>query len=201
VDAQTQHDLLVTYCPETLLRSRSLGSTATAIPGDRGTGRLVRRFLVALLGELESGAPVGSAADVADGLLDLFEGLYNGVLAPRAPDVVRLQVRAFIDEHLADPSLGPDAIAAAHFISRRQLDRLFEDGDATVTESIRRRRLERCREELADPRLRGDSILDIATRWGFVSPAHFSRTFRAAYGMTPRELRQTKMRPPSTTIV
>ena len=191
VDAHTQHDLLVTYCPETLLRPRTLGSTATAIPGDRGAGRLVRRFLLTLLGELESGAALGSAADVADGLLGLFGGLYGGTTAPPAPGILRLQVRAFIDEHLADSSLGPDAIAAAHFISRRQLDRLFEDGDATVTESIRRRRLERCRLELADPRLRGDSILDIATRWGFVSPAHFSRAFRAAYGLSPRDVRRT----------
>ncbi|MFF2198440.1 AraC family transcriptional regulator, partial [Streptomyces sp. NPDC058157] len=27
----------------------------------------------------------------------------------------------------------------------------------------------------------------VAQRWGFVSPSHFSRAFRAAYGMTPRE--------------
>ncbi|MFI9442873.1 hypothetical protein SM007_33260 [Streptomyces avermitilis] len=28
-------------------------------------------------------------------------------------------------------------------------------------------------------------------RWGFVSPAHFSRAFRAAYGMSPREWQAT----------
>ena len=105
------------------------------------------------------------------------------------------------DEHLGDPALDPESIAAAHFISRRHLDRLFADGARTVAETIRDRRLERCRRDLEDPRRAGDSVLDIANRWGFVSPAHFSRAFRAAYGMTPRELRQTKMRPPSTTIV
>ncbi|KJY36597.1 hypothetical protein VR45_10995 [Streptomyces sp. NRRL S-495] len=27
----------------------------------------------------------------------------------------------------------------------------------------------------------------VAGRWGFVSTSHFSRVFRAAYGVTPRE--------------
>ncbi|MFJ9520782.1 AraC family transcriptional regulator [Kitasatospora sp. NPDC101801] len=29
----------------------------------------------------------------------------------------------------------------------------------------------------------------VARRWGFVNPAHFSRVFRAAYGVSPREWR------------
>ena len=159
VDAHTQHDLLVTYCPEPLLRaSRIAGRTATTISGAQGAGPLLRRYL-------------------------------------------RTLVRGHIDEHLGDPALDPESIAAAHFISRRHLDRLFADGERTVAETIRDRRLERCRRDLEDPARAGDSVLDIAMRWGFVSPAHFSRAFRATYGMTPRELRQTKMRPPSTTIV
>ncbi|WP_327276448.1 AraC family transcriptional regulator [Streptomyces sp. NBC_01224] len=28
----------------------------------------------------------------------------------------------------------------------------------------------------------------VAHRWGFSSPSHFSRTFRGAYGMSPRYL-------------
>jgi AraC-like DNA-binding protein len=201
VDAHTHHDLLVTYCPEPLLRGeRVLGRTATAIPGGQGAGRIVRRYLLTLLGDLQAGASAGP--EVADGLLDLFGALYDGTAAlPRAPEALRLQIRGFIDEHLADPALGPDAIAAAHFVSRRQLDRLFEDGERTVAETIRDRRLARCRRDLRDPRHAHRSILDIASRWGFVSAAHFSRTFRAAYGVSPKDMRQTKMRPPSTTIV
>jgi len=204
VDAHTQHDLLVAYCPAPLLPSaRITARTAVAIPGADAAARTVHRYLRTLLGDLRS----GTAADpgLADGLLDLFGGLYDGTVAlPRAPAALRTLLRGHIDERLADPALAPDAIAAAHFMSRRQLDRLFQDGP-TVAETIRDRRLERCRDDLRDPRLAHRSILEIATGWGFVSPAHFSRTFRAAYGMSPREWRataaQTKMRPPSTTIV
>ncbi|MDX2852994.1 AraC family transcriptional regulator [Streptomyces sp. PA03-3a] len=38
---------------------------------------------------------------------------------------------------------------------------------------------------------------EIARRWGFVSPAHFSRSFRAAYGLSPGEWHRTASdRPP-----
>jgi AraC-like DNA-binding protein len=42
--------------------------------------------------------------------------------------------------------------------------------------------------------MRQRPISAIAARWGFLRPADFSRAFRAAYGMTPRELRQTALR-------
>jgi AraC-like DNA-binding protein len=58
-----------------------------------------------------------------------------------------------------------------------------------VSEWIRRARLERCRRDLADPALAGETILALATRWGMPDGAHFSRLFRAAHGMSPREFR------------
>ena len=115
---------------------------------------------------------------------------------PQDLQTIRNQV-----EHDEGSGLDHESIAAAHFISRRHLDRLFADDERTVAETIRDRRLARCRRDLEDPGRAGDSVLDIATGWGFVSPAHFSRAFRATYGISPREARQTKMRPPSTTIV
>ncbi|MEU5391505.1 helix-turn-helix domain-containing protein [Streptomyces tibetensis] len=33
----------------------------------------------------------------------------------------------------------------------------------------------------------GAGVAAVARRWGFTSPSHFSRAFRAAYGTTPRE--------------
>ncbi|MFD4701025.1 helix-turn-helix transcriptional regulator [Streptomyces niveus] len=54
---------------------------------------------------------------------------------------------------------------------------------------IRHRRLERCRLDLANPRLNARPIQAIAERWGFTNPTHFSRLFRAAYGIPPRDYR------------
>ncbi|MEU8759630.1 helix-turn-helix domain-containing protein [Streptomyces sp. NPDC048659] len=103
--------------------------------------------------------------------------------------VLRAQINAFITHHLGDPGLRPAAIAAHHHISLRSLHALFRQEPATVSATIRRRRLERCRADLADTRMRGRPIAAVAARWGLLVPAEFSRAFRAAYGMSPGEYR------------
>lgn len=99
------------------------------------------------------------------------------------------EIHAFIDRHLGDPTLTPQAVADAHHISLRSLHRLFAGESETVAQTIRRRRLERCRRDLADPRLGNRAVQAIGWRWGFTDKAHFSRAFRAVYGMSPRSYR------------
>ena len=43
------------------------------------------------------------------------------------------------------------------------------------------------------PRNAGESISTIAARWGLADSSHFSRLFRATYGMSPREFRSEKI--------
>lgn len=99
------------------------------------------------------------------------------------------RIQAFIQQHLNDPQLTPGAIAAAHCISRSYLYRLFQAQGATVTAWIRQQRLERARNDLADPSLKTIPIHAIATRWGFTSAADFTRAFRTAYGIPPKDYR------------
>lgn len=99
-------------------------------------------------------------------------------------------VHDFIARRLPDPRLTPQTIADAHQISLRHLQKLFHAEGLTVAGWVRHQRLERCRHDLADPRLRDRSINAIATRWGFGDAAHFSRLFRAAYGLPPSDYRQ-----------
>ncbi|WP_086562268.1 helix-turn-helix domain-containing protein [Streptomyces africanus] len=54
---------------------------------------------------------------------------------------------------------------------------------------MRHRRLEHCRLDLANPRLKNRPLQNIAERWGFTTPTHCSRLFRATYGAPPREIR------------
>lgn len=97
----------------------------------------------------------------------------------------------FIDLHLTDEDLSPETIAGAHHISARYLHRLFQDEGTTVGRWIQRRRLEECRRDLMVRARRGQTIAAVANRWGFMSATHFSRVFRAAYGMSPSEWRDT----------
>lgn len=101
------------------------------------------------------------------------------------------RIYAFAEERLGDPDLSPRTIAAAHHVSVRYLHRLFQTEGTTVSSWIRHRRLERCRRELLDPALTDRPIAAIAARWGFSHAAHFSRVFRAAYGIPPDEYRAT----------
>jgi len=67
----------------------------------------------------------------------------------------------------------------------RSLHKLFERHETTVAGWVRRRRLERCRRDLVDPALRSRPVSAIGARWGLANPAHFSRLFRAVYGLSP----------------
>jgi AraC-like DNA-binding protein len=71
----------------------------------------------------------------------------------------------------------------------RYLHYLFQEQGTTVSRWIRHRRLEACRRELARRATGGVAVAAVAQRFGLTSPAHFSRVFRAAYGMSPREWR------------
>ena len=98
--------------------------------------------------------------------------------------------KSYISQHLAEPDLGAEAIARALFISVRQVYKLWETEPRSLGQWILERRLDAARRELTSPRRRHQTIAAIAGRWGFVDATHFSRRFRQAYGMSPREWRQ-----------
>lgn len=95
---------------------------------------------------------------------------------------------AYIEHNLAEPWLRPQAVAAANGVSLRTLQVVFAEREASASDHIRRRRLARCRADLANP-LDAASVTDVAFRWGFVDAAHFSRVFKRQYGVSPREVR------------
>lgn len=104
----------------------------------------------------------------------------------------RLRISAFIEDHLADRDLTPERIAQATQCSVRTLHRIFESVDGIrLTEYIWQRRLARCAQALRDSSLANLSITDIAYTWGFASSSHFSTTFKAAYGLSPRRFRES----------
>jgi AraC-like DNA-binding protein len=170
--------------------------TAVRIPGDQGTGALLSTFAQELVGHLDDyGAADGTrlGAMVVDLLTAaLASRLGRGGELP--PDThqhaLLLRIHAFIEQHLGDPSLSPDMIAAAQYISPRYLYRLFETQGQTVAGWIRHRRLERCRRDLLDPALRDRPASAIAARWGLPNAAYFNRLFRVTYGVPPGEYRR-----------
>jgi AraC-like DNA-binding protein len=116
----------------------------------------------------------------------------TGTTALASPDKklgLLLRICAFIEGQLGDYELEVSSIAAAHYISVRYLQKLFEEEGQTVTRWIRDRRIEHCRMDLANAALVHMPVSVIAARRGLRSPAHFSRLFKENFGLAPGEYR------------
>jgi AraC-like DNA-binding protein len=94
-------------------------------------------------------------------------------------------------KRLDDPELSPSTIARAHSISVRYLHLLFSERGVTVGGWVRLRRLAQCRAALTDVR-KDRTLTEIAMKWGFSDAAHFSRSFKAAFGISPNAFRRAK---------
>ena len=114
----------------------------------------------------------------------------DGVLA-REPmeNTLALRILEFARQHLTDPDLTAAKIARAHNISVRHLYTTLSRSSVVLGEWIRVHRLEGCRRELAKSAATGRTISSIAHGWGFGNATHFSRTFREAFGLSPRDWR------------
>lgn len=108
---------------------------------------------------------------------------------------LRRTIERHIEANLADPSLSATSICQVFGISRSTLYRLF-DLHAGVANFIKRRRLQHVRSILMkahDVR----TLAEIAEEFGFTSSAHFSRSFREAFGYSPSDLRLQRNVPAS----
>jgi AraC-like DNA-binding protein len=197
-DHDASHQVLAVMFPHAALPFRHdelARLTALPISGRDGLGAPISSLAGHIVRHLESYGPTHGAR-LATALMDLLivalaERLdrSESVAPATRRRALLASVQAFIDRRLGDPELSPSVIAAANHVSLRYLYKLFEIQQTTVAGWIRQRRLERCRQDLLDPALRHWSVSAIAARWGLTDAAHFSRLFRAAYGVPPGEYR------------
>jgi AraC family transcriptional activator of tynA and feaB len=152
---------------------------------------------------------VGRMSPVAENLakehvLDLLAVSLTTVVGARKPRVssahsfALMNVRAAIEARLTDPMLDASAVAAAAGISVRYANSVLAREDTSIMRLILARRLARCQEALWDPSQAHRSLSEIAYGWGFSDMTHFSRRFRAAYGVLPSEYRKRRRCPQST---
>ena len=170
--------------------------TANRIAGDEGIARVVAPFLAHLTDNMER-LTSHSGLRLAHNTVDLVTTMLHSELdthvgghntSHRAALVH--DIRAYIDDNLANPSLSPASIARANFISTRHLHGVFKDQGVTVSAWIRSRRLEHCRRDLADAIFADRPVSAIAARWGFTDASHFSRLFRSTFGEPPTDFRE-----------
>lgn len=146
------------------------------------------RALMKHMGQLPAASRQG-ALDTALDLLTLCMGGQPSLPPPRLRQVLLEQVQRHIETRLTDPSLGVSSLARAFSMTERNVHKLFEATGVTVCTYIRTRRLAMCRRDLEGTTLAQRHIGEIASHWGFADASHFSKVFRAAYGISPTEFR------------
>ncbi|MER8006643.1 helix-turn-helix domain-containing protein [Streptomyces sp. NPDC094149] len=168
-----------------------------SLPAHNGLGALTTQFLTSMQAQADLLQPA-DAPRLGTVVVDLVSAWLAHVLEAEAalPPETRQRtlarrIQTFIQHNLHDPDLTPPVIAAAHHISLSYLHKIAREhmGDEPVATSIRRRRLEAARRDLADPTQRTTPIHVIAARWGIVRASDFTRSFRAAYGLSPKDYR------------
>lgn len=179
---------------------------ATNLSGRRGVSGLLGQFLTRVADDWEDYSPA-DAPRLGNLAVDLLTATVAHELHPDGPGSGRprqallSQIMTFVRRHLHDPQLSPRTIAAANHISVSYLHRLFQEHESTLGAWIRQERLDRARRDLADPRLLHLPVHRIAARWGYPDHATFTRAFRTAFGVPPRDLRHGLALPPSALSV
>nr|WP_238426411.1 helix-turn-helix domain-containing protein [Streptomyces adustus] len=173
--------------------------TATSFGWDEPLSALLAGHLKRLDSSAEAVAPTQGdrLATVTCDLLACLIQERHGRLAPQEPAAVQamlLRVKEYMVRNLADPDLSLVEIASAHQVSLRYLHKLFETEGVTAARWIQQQRLERCRKELARTTSQAPTVTVVAHSWGFANASHFSRVFRLAYGISPREFQATARR-------
>jgi AraC-like DNA-binding protein len=190
--------MFVLGVPEQLLR-RHLACperiVAIAMSGASGLSGLVSGFLRDFWGRCRDELEPSIAPRITRAMLDLIASAYTLLPQSRSDrsslaTAHRVRIFNYIEAHLGDPDLTPVRVAAACKMTPRYLHHLFAQESETVARYILRRRLEECSRALTQSGQRGRTVTSIAFDFGFNSPTHFGRVFRARYGVTPREYRR-----------
>ena len=191
-----QFSQLVLRLPRNIVAGRLADAercTALTIAGNIGAGKLASMFIRQLHSEIDDIDPI-SVARLHVSTVDLLATALaeQGGIAGTSNEsrvLLRRRVSAFIDDHLADPDLSCEMIASAQRISQRYLRKIFEASSQSVSELIWARRLDQAKRDLADPLLSHVAVTAIGYDVGYKDAAHFSRSFKAKFGLTPRDYR------------
>lgn len=188
-------ELLVLAAPRAMILSPQvdLGAYAARRFPSRGGARIVRNFLASLIDEQSTLTPA-LRRDFATFALQLARSSIMDVAIRSARKNLhkRSEVESYIANHLRDPDLSVETVAARCGCSKRYIHKIFASGGETACQHILRARLQGSAEDLASPELQHLSITDVAVSWGFNSSSAFSRVFRKQFKVSPSAYRACK---------
>ena len=158
---------------------------ARPIPLSGPLSRTVAAFIRSAIDEPK--ADSGREADIAAYLAALLR-IANGTGHQLSRSNLFALLEAYLKANIA--AIRPAGAIAGEFgISERTLHRIFADRDTSFERHVLRLRVELFHRLLGGGASRRTSIADLATQCGFADAAHATRSFKASFGLTPREFR------------
>ena len=158
-----------------------------------GLGRVAKQMMYGAVAEdnpmTERGARIFSQS-----LLSFLGEVINsnvsldGASSSRGRRKILERAQEYIEEHIHDEELSPQAIAQGIGISSRYLSEIFAAEGTSPMRWVRKRRLELCRMELERQNGGQQLICEIAYSVGFTNVSSFNRAFKAHFGHSPRDL-------------
>ncbi|GAB2855012.1 helix-turn-helix domain-containing protein [Actinocorallia aurea] len=148
------------------------------------------------LGEAQERFTARQAQLLAPPTLDLLRAALTSRLrddrasAEALDSALESRILEFVRARLTDHGLTPARIAHAHGISLRRLYTVMSGAGVSLAPWIRDQRLAHARRLLVSAGAERLTVEAVAHRSGFVSAAHFSRVFKEAYGLSPRDWRR-----------
>jgi AraC family transcriptional activator of tynA and feaB len=177
--------------------TRRLGSvsalTALTIGVDDGMGGLASAYL-RMLPDHAGLLSAETGARIANQVVDLVamalgrRAELGRVKLGSGSALTLIRLQAAIEQALPDRDVTCQDVVAVAGISVRYANTLLAKEGTSLERLIKQRRLERCRRALEETS--GRSISDIAYSWGFSDVSHFSKAFKIAFGLSPRDYRR-----------
>jgi AraC-like DNA-binding protein len=188
-EALVKRSLIVPKSALAEVGSRGLLQTGKVLDQTAPAVTLLSGYLDGLSRTLDN-LPLGALPAARNATIELLAAALQEMPSgpPGNPATILTAAETYIERHLADPNLTPTGIAAAVGVSLRSLQRAFEGSPESLAGTIRSRRLTRARDDL----LAGRSVAQVARRWLFADPSHFSRSFKHHFGFSPSGTTGTK---------
>jgi AraC family transcriptional activator of tynA and feaB len=198
-DFGSPYRMLLAKVPRRVLLSRLPDAerlTAIRISGASKVGSLASTVLssaVAIDVPQDTVASIRLGTSMVDILASAIEMELDaqGDLRDRQAQLLK-KAKDYIRAHLDDTELDVDQVALALHVSTRTLSRAFASEGISVIKWLWQERLETSYVTLSEGR--ATQVLDVVAGCGFSSRSHFSRLFKARYGVLPH----TFLRLPST---
>lgn len=164
-----------------------VGRSTTVVPG------ALAAFLVDLLRQESLGNTRTVGREVVDGLHILVSSTVTALALTSSPDRVASARREaalhVVSTHYMDPGLNTARVAERLGMSRRALQRLFENEPTSFAQHVLDVRTRQAVARLRDPRFAHASLTEIATLSGFPSPMALRRAVSDRTGEVPSRLR------------